>query len=333
MRDARVVVVTGASSGVGRATVRAFASRGASVALLARGSDGLAGAAADAERAGGQALVRETDVSDANAVDEAAAAVEEALGPIDVWVNDAMVSVFSRFSDMSAEEFSRVTDVTYGGVVNGTRAALRHMLPRDRGSIIQVGSALAYRGTPLQSAYCGAKHAIQGFTESVRCELMHQRSNVRLTMVQLPALDTPHFDVALTHLPRRPRPIAPIYDPDIAAEAIAWASNHNRREVWVGGSTVATLVVNAIAPSLLDRYLARTGFDSQQTQEPVDLNSPSNLFVPVRGDRGAHGRFGDVSHRRSLQASLTMHRRVVLASALLAGAVATSRVARRWRAA
>jgi short-subunit dehydrogenase len=311
-----VVAITGASSGVGRAAARAFAGRGASVALLARGEDGLRGAARDVERAGGRALIHCVDVSNADAVEEAAQRVEETLGPIDVWVNDAMVSVFSPFLEMTAEEFARVTAVTYLGVVNGTRAALARMRARNRGTIVQVGSALAYRGTPLQSAYCGAKHAIQGFTESVRCELLHERSRVWLTMVQLPALDTPQFDVATDRLPRRPRPIAPIYDPDVAARAIVWTSRHRRREVRVGGSTVATLVANAVVPGLLDRYLAKTGFDAQQADEPSDPAEPSNLWAPVPGDRGAHGRFGDESHSRSFQIWATEHRGAVLGTTI-----------------
>ena len=318
--DQLVVAITGASSGVGRATARAFASDGASVALLARGADGLSGAAEDVTRAGGRPLTHCLDVSDARAVDEAARRVEDTLGPIDVWVNDAMVSVFSRFWDMTADEFARVTEVTYIGVVNGTRAALRHMLPRGRGSIVQVGSTLAYRGIPLQSAYSGAKHAIQGFTESVRCELLHDRSGVRITMVQLPGLDTPHFDVATTRLPKRPRPVPPVYEPEIAADAIVWASRHDRRELCVGGTTVATLIANAVAPGLLDRYLARTGFGSQQSREPADPAAPTNLFAPVPGDRGVRGRFGGEAHPRSLQAWATKHRAAFIGAAAAAGA-------------
>jgi NAD(P)-dependent dehydrogenase (short-subunit alcohol dehydrogenase family) len=326
----QIVVVTGASSGVGRATARAFASRGASVALLARGEEGLAAASREVEELGGRASIHRVDVSDAEAVDAAAGLVEETLGPIDVWINDAMVSVFSRFWDMTAEEFSRVTNVTYLGVVNGTRAALRHMIPRNRGVIVEVGSSLAYRGTPLQSAYCGAKHAIQGFTESVRCELMHEGASVELTMVQLPALDTPHFDVALTRLPRRPRPIAPIYDPDLAARAIVWASEHDQREVWVGGSTPATLLANAVAPGLLDRYLARTGFDAQQTEDPSDPAAPTNLYVALPGDRGSHGRFSDRSHRRGVRLSATTSRSVLAAALMaLAGVIALRRLFHR----
>src|SRR4051812_48076501 len=264
MRDELVVAITGASSGVGRAAARAFAEHGASVALMARGEDGLSGAAEDVERAGGRALMHSVDVTDAEAVEEAARRAEAALGPIDVWVNDAMVSMFSRFLDMSSEEFERVTDVTYLGVVNGTRAALRRMGARNQGTIVQVGSALAYRGTPLQSAYCGAKHAIQGFTESVRCELLHDRSRVWLTMVQLPALDTPQFGWVKSRLPRQPQPVPPIYQPEVAADAVVWAAHHYRREWYVGGSTALTVALNGIAPGFGDWYLARQGYDAQQ---------------------------------------------------------------------
>ena len=297
----RVVVITGASSGVGRASARAFAAEGASVALLARGRDGLEAAAADVECFGGRALTHPVDVSDAGAVNAAAQRIEAELGPVDVWVNNAMVSVFSRFTDITDEEFSRVTAVTYLGVVNGTRAALRHMIPRDQGSIVQVGSALAYRGIPLQSAYCGAKHAVQGFTESVRCELMNDGRHIQLTMVQLPALNTPQFDVSASHLPHRPQPVPPIYDVELAADAVLWASRQRRREVWVGGTTAGTIVANDLAPALLDRYLARTAVDAQQTREPTDPSAPSNLWEAVPGDSGARGRFGDRSNGRSIQ--------------------------------
>ena len=286
------------------------------------GPDGLEAAADEVERAGGRALVHPVDVSDATAVDGAAKRVERELGSIDVWINDAMVSVFSRFTDISDEEFVRVTAVTYLGVVNGTRAALRHMLPRDRGAVVQVGSALAYRGIPLQSAYCGAKHAIQGFTESVRCELMNEGSRVHLTMVQLPALNTPQFDVSASHLPCRPQPVPPIYDVEVAANAIVWASRHRRREVWVGGSTAATLIANDLAGGLLDRYLARTAVDAQLSREPADPVAPSNLWQPLPGDRGARGRFGDRSHRMSYQWWMNTHRGSVAAIPLAPGLLA-----------
>ncbi|MDQ3897842.1 MAG: SDR family oxidoreductase, partial [Actinomycetota bacterium] len=270
MSAAAVAVVTGASAGVGRAAARAFAEGGYDVGLVARGRAGLEAAAKEVEAAGRRALVLPTDVADADAVDDAAAAVEDGLGPVDVWVNDAFTSVFAPFEAIEPAEFRRVTEVTYLGFAYATRAALRRMKPRNRGVIVQVGSALAYRGIPLQSAYCGAKHAIQGFTESVRTELLHDRSGVRITMVQLPALNTPQFSWVLSRLPRRPLPVPPIYQPVVAARAILWAARHpRRREWWVGGSTAATLLANAVAPGLLDRYLGRTGYRSQQTTEPA----------------------------------------------------------------
>jgi NAD(P)-dependent dehydrogenase (short-subunit alcohol dehydrogenase family) len=303
----RVVVVTGASSGVGRATARAFADAGADLALLARGTDGLEMAAKEVESSGRRAAAFPTDVADPDQLEDSASEIERTLGPIDVWVNDAMVSVFSPFVEMSSDEFRRVTEVTYLGTVHGTYAALRRMVARDRGVIVQVGSALAYRGIPFQSAYCGAKHAVQGFTESVRCELLHDRSRVRITMVQLPALNTPHFNVALSRLPREPQPVAPIYEPEVAAQAVVWASEHPRRELWVGGSTAATLIANSVVPGLLDRYLGRTGYRSQQSNEPIGPGRPSNLWEPLPGDRGAHGRFGAHSRARSIQFWLASH--------------------------
>src|SRR5438105_9176547 len=310
MARRKIVVVTGASSGVGRAAVRAFAGAGYDVALLARGNEGLEAAAKEVEQAGGRAVAIPTDVADAEQVDAAAELVERELGPIDVWVNDAMTSVFSPFKEMTAEEFRRVTEVTYLGQVYGTMAALRRMLPRDRGAIVLVGSALAYRGIPLQSAYCGAKHATQGFLDSVRAELFHDKSNVKVTMVQLPALNTPQFDVVKTRLPNRAQPVPPIYQPEVAARAIAWAAEHpGRREYWVGATTAATIVANTFVPGLLDRYLGRTGYTSQQTDEPEDPERPFNLWEPVPGDHGAHGRFDGQSHGRSVQFWLSARRR------------------------
>ncbi|WP_431963780.1 SDR family oxidoreductase [Actinacidiphila sp. bgisy160] len=328
-RHTRTVVVTGASGGVGRAAARAFAARGDRVALLARGRTGLAAAADDVVRAGGAALTVPVDVSDADAVEAAAAHVEEAFGPIDVWVNNAFTGVFAPFTEISADEFRRVTEVTYLGYVHGTRAALRRMLPRDRGAIVQVGSTLAYRGIPLQSAYCGAKHAIQGWNESLRCELLHSGSRVRTTMVQLPALDTPQFDWVLSRLPHRAQPVPPIYQPEVAARAIVHAADHpGRREYWVGASSAATLLANAVAPGLLDRYLARTGFRSQQTAEDADPAAPVNLWSPADGsdghDFGAHGRFGPQAHSRSAQSWASRHHAAVGAAAVAAAATAVA---------
>ncbi|HZR21994.1 MAG TPA: SDR family oxidoreductase [Vicinamibacterales bacterium] len=297
----RIVVVTGASAGVGRATVRAFAREGADVGLIARGVEGLDGARREVEACGGRAIVLPTDVADAEQVDAAAERVERELGPIDVWVNNAMVSVFSPVKELEPDEVKRVTEVTYLGVVYGTLAALKRMLPRDRGAIVQVGSALAYRGIPLQAAYCGAKHAIQGFTESLRCELLHDDSRVHVSMVQLPAMNTPQFDWVKSRLPREPQPVPPIYEPEIAADAIVWASSHRRREISVGAPTVIAIWGNKIASPLADRYLARTGYDSQQTDSPADPNRPNNLWHPLPGDHGAHGRFASRSTNSSPQ--------------------------------
>lgn len=290
---ARTIVVTGASAGVGRAAVRAFAREGARIGLIARGSDGLEAAKREVEQLGGAALVLPADVADADAIENAAAEIERQFGPIDIWVNNAMTSVFSPVKEMTAAEYKRVTEVTYLGYVNGTLAALKRMLPRDRGVIIQVGSALAYRGIPLQSAYCAAKHAIQGFCDSLRCELIHDQSCVQLCMVQMPALNTPQFGWVKSRLPRKAQPVPPIYQPEVAAEAIAYASHHPRREFCIGLPTVAAIVGDKIAPGLLDHYLASTGYDGQQTSEPENSNRPNNLFAPVAGDHGAHGRFGD----------------------------------------
>ena len=306
--ESNVVVVTGASAGVGRATVQAFAREGAKIGLLGRAREGLEAAHHDVEAAGGKALVLPTDVAFPDQVEAAAATVERELGPIGIWVNNAMVSVFSPVKQTSAEEFKRVTEVTYLGVVYGTLAALRRMLSRDRGVIVQVGSALAYRGIPLQAAYCGSKHAIQGFTDSLRTELLHDGSNVRVIMVQLPALNTPQFDWVKSRLPRKPQPVPPIFQPEVAAEAILWAARHDRREVYVGMSTVGAIVGDKIAPGLLDHYLANKGYETQQTDEPDDPNRPHNLWDPVRGKHGVHGRFDDRASDHSLQLWVTTHR-------------------------
>jgi NAD(P)-dependent dehydrogenase (short-subunit alcohol dehydrogenase family) len=316
----RVAIVTGASAGVGRATARALARRGWSLGLLARGEDGLKAAVEEAEALGVGALALPVDVADADAVGQAASTVERDLGPIDAWVNDAMTSVFGPFMDIPLQDFRRVTEVDYLGYVNGTRAALERMLPRNRGVIVQVGSALAYRGIPFQSAYCGAKHAIQGFTDSVRSELHHLRSDVRICEVHLPALNTPQFRWVKSFLPNEARPVPPIYQPEIAAESIAWVLEHPRREMWVGFPTVATIVANAIAPGLLDRYLGRTGPRSQQTREPLDRDRPFNLYEPVPGDHGAHGVFDSEAKSRSPQAWASRHRRALTAVVTLAAA-------------
>src|SRR4051794_7876025 len=330
----RVVVVTGASGGIGRASARAFAARGDSVALLARGSSGLEAAASDVRARGAIALPISVDMSDSAAVEAVATRVEGELGPIDVWVNVAFTSVFARFVDIEPEEFERVTRVTYLGYVNGTRAALRQMVPRDRGAIVQVGSTLAYRGIPLQSAYCGAKHAIQGFNESLRTELMHDRSKVRVTMVQMPAVNTPQFQWVLSRLPRQAQPVPPIYEPEVAAHAVVYAADHpGRREYWVGESTAATLVANAVAPGLLDRYLARTGFQAQQTPDPKPEDQPVNLWQPADDERdyGARGLFGDRAHQRSPQVWASQHHGTLAAASglLVAAAVLLRRAGSR----
>ncbi|MFD5650467.1 SDR family oxidoreductase [Streptomyces sp. NPDC127039] len=326
---AEVVVVTGATGGVGRATARAFGARGAAVALLARGEHALRRAAEEVEEAGGRALPLVVDVADAEAVDAAATRIEEEFGPIDVWVNAAFSTVFAPVAEIRPEELRRATEVTYFGFVHGTQAALRRMTPRDRGTIVQVGSALAERSVPLQAVYCGAKHAIQGFTESLRCELLHDRSGVRVTMVQMPGLNTPQFSWVLTRLPRHPRPVAPVYQPEVAARAVLYAADHpGRRMYWVGGSTVATLLGQKLAPGLLDRYLARTGYDGQQTDRPVDPSRPANLWKPpddtAPDDYGAHGIFDDEAHSRSVQFWISRNRRPLALATAVTGAAAAA---------
>ena len=321
------MVVTGASAGVGRAVVRAFAAEGADVGLLARGVDGLEAARREVESLSRRAIVVPVDVADSAAVEAAAERIEQELGPIDVWVNNAMVSVFSPVNELQPDEVKRVTEVTYLGVVYGTLAALKRMLPRNEGAIVQVGSALAYRGIPLQAAYCGAKHAIQGFTESLRCELLHDRSRVRVAMVQLPAMNTPQFDWVKSRLPREPQPVPPIYEPEVAADAIVWAARHRRREISVGASTTVAIWGNKVASPLADRYLARTGFDSQQTSEPVNPNRVDNLWRPVPGDHGAHGRFAARSWNSSEQTWLN-ERLPAFAGALALGIAFLG--VRRW---
>jgi short-subunit dehydrogenase len=325
-----VVVVTGASAGVGRATVREFAraTRGVRVALLARGAERLEETRREVERLGGRALVLPTDVADPDAVERAAQAAEQELGPIGVWVNGAMTSVFSRAVDMSADEYRRVTEVNYLGYVHGTLAALRRMRPRDRGTIVQVSSAVAFRGLPLQSAYSGSKSAIIGFSEALRSELLHDRSRVHLTMVHMPALNTPQFEWSRSRMPRRAQPVPPIFQPEVAARAIVWAAHHRRRSLQVGMSTVKAIAGNKIAPAWLDRYLARKGFEAQQTDEPAAAGRPDNLFAPVPGDFGAHGRFDDRAHARSPELWLATHARALLLAAAAAGALGAARALR-----
>lgn len=308
-RKPEVVVVTGASAGVGRAVVREFARRRARLGLIARGREGLEAARREVEAAGGRALVLPLDVADADAVERAAATVEAELGPIDVWINNAMVSVFSPVLKMTAAEYRRVTEVTYLGYVHGTLAALRRMSGRDCGTIVQVGSALCYRGIPLQSAYCGAKHAVQGFTESLRCELIHDGSNVQVTMVHLPAVNTPQFDWSRSRMPRRAQPVPPIYQPEVAARAIYHAAHHDRREWNLGLVTDLVLLGNAALPGLGDTYLAATGYESQMTLEPERPGRPDNLEDPLPGDHGAHGRFDERANRYSTQWWLSKNRR------------------------
>jgi NAD(P)-dependent dehydrogenase (short-subunit alcohol dehydrogenase family) len=317
----RVVVVTGASAGVGRATARAFGRRGARVALLARGGPGLEEAAREIEGDGGGPLAISTDVADSEQVEAAAGRIEAELGAIDVWVNDAMATIFARVWDIGAEEFLRATQVTYLGGVHGTLAALKRMRPRDRGTIVNVGSALAYRAIPLQAPYCGAKHALRGFTDSVRCELMNEGSHVRVTMVQLPGLNTPQFTwVRVRGLPKTPKPVPPIYQPEIAADAIVWAAGHRRREVWVGGSTVGAILGNKLAPKVADWYLARTNVKGQQTDEPITPGRSDYLFEPVNEDRGAHGPFDSEAKTTSWQWRASKHRRATLIAGALAAA-------------
>ena len=318
MHRHRIAVVTGGTAGVGRATARAFARDGLHVAVIARGEDRLAVTKAELEALGVKCTAISADVADAAAVEAAADRIENELGPIDVWVNNAMATVFAPLRDVTPEEFRRATEVTYLGSVWGTMSALRRMRARDHGVIVQVGSALAYRGIPLQAPYCGAKHALQGFLESLRCELLHDQSNVRLTMVQLPALNTPQFTWARGKLPKTPQPVPPIFQPEVAADAIVWAAHHPQREVMVGGPTVKAIVGNAIAPSFADHYLARNGFSAQQTDEPAN-GRPDNLFAPVEGAQAAHGPFDAQSKSRSWQLLLRTH--PVAASALAATAL------------
>jgi len=321
MAKREVVVITGASAGVGRATVREFARRGAWIGLIARGKDGLQGARREVEAAGGRALVLPVDVAEAEEVEAAAEQVEKKLGPIDIWVNNAMASVFSPIRKMTAAEFKRVTEVTYLGYVYGTLAALKRMLPRDRGTIVHVGSALAYRSIPLQAAYCAAKHAILGFHASLRTELLHDRSHVHTTMVQMPALNTPQFGWVKSRLPRKAQPVPPIYQPEVAAQAIYYAAHHpKRREYYAAWSVVEAIVGNKLMPSFADHYLARTGYSAQQHDGPEDPNRPNNLWKPVGGDHGAHGAFDNRARPSSLELWLEMHPELLALAGLGAAA-------------
>lgn len=301
-----VAVITGGTAGVGRACVRHFAEHGYDVAVLARGEEGLAGAVADAEALGRRALGIPADVADPDQLEAAGDRVEEELGPVDVWVNNAMATVFGFFQDLTPREYARVVDVTFLGQVNGTRTALRLMRPRDAGAIIEVGSALAYRGIPLQSAYCASKHAVQGFVDSVRTELMHENSGVHVGMVQLPALNTPQFDIQRNKLPHKPQPVPPIFQPELAARAILAAAEQRRREVWVGWPTARTVLGNRLLPGVLDRLLGLVGVQSQQRDEPAAPEAPDALFDPLPRDLGSHGSFGDKAQRHSWHVALVL---------------------------
>ncbi|MGW7379202.1 SDR family oxidoreductase [Streptomyces sp. NPDC054794] len=326
------IVVTGASAGIGRATARLFARRGANITLVARGREGLDAAADEVEELGGRPLVQVADTADPQQLEDLADMAEQTFGPIDVWVNCAFTSVFAPFDEIPPEEYKRVTEVTYLGFVNGTRTALRRMLPRDHGTIVQVGSALGERAIPLQSAYCGAKHAVNGFTSSLRVELLHRHSGVHITIAQMPAVNTPQFSWVRSRLPRHPQPVPPIYQPEVAARGVLHAADHpKRKQYYIGAPTLATIWANRLAPALLDRYLARTGFDAQQTDSPAP-QGPDNLFSPADApsgrDYGAHGEFDDASHTHSWQAALARHP-TMTAAAVGAGLVAAAAGARR----
>jgi NAD(P)-dependent dehydrogenase (short-subunit alcohol dehydrogenase family) len=311
----KVVVITGATGGVGRATAWAFAKQGAKIALLARGVEQLEATKKEVEEYGGTALPIPTDVADAQAVENAAERIERELGPIDVWVNNAMNSVFAPIKEIHPDEFKRVTEVTYLGQVYGAKAALKRMIPRNEGSIVFVGSALAYRGIPLQSAYCGSKHAIEGFFDSLRTELMHDKSNIKTCMVQLPAMNTTQFGWVLSRLPNKPRPMGKVYEPEVAADAILFAAAHNRRNIWVGYPTYKAIIGNKIAPWYADYVLAKTGFDGQQTNQPVSKYRENNVWEPVHEDRGAYGNFANIATNKSYTLWASIHRNFVRAAA------------------
>jgi short-subunit dehydrogenase len=321
--EGKVVAITGASAGIGRATAREVARRGADVGLIARGEDRLHAAAQEVRQAGRRACVAPADVADAEQVEAAAGRIEAELGPIDVWINVAMTAVLAEVMDTTPEEFKRVTEVTYLGSVHGAQAALRRMLPRDQGTIVQVGSALSRRGIPLQATYCASKHAVKGFLDSLRAELIHHKSHVKVALVQLPGLNTPQFNWVRTRLHKHPQPVPPIYQPEVAARAIAHAAEHPKREIWVGFPTVYTILGEKFASGLMDVYLGRTNEQAQQTPDPIDpATRTDNLFRPPPGDPGAHGIFDDEAKARSPQTWLTTHKRAVLAGAAAAGAAA-----------
>lgn len=326
------VVITGASAGVGRATARAFAREGAWLGLIARDSDRLRFTKTEVEQLGGRAIIIPADVANSAEIETAASRIESEFGPIDIWINNAMSTVFAPFDQVTPDEFKRATEVTYLGCVYGTMAALKRMKKRDRGVIIQVGSALAYRSIPLQSAYCGAKHGIAGFTDSLRSELLHDKSNVRLTMVNLPAMNTPQFEWSRSRMPCHPQPVPPIFQPEVGANAIVWAASHSRREVNVGLPTVAALLAQKIAPGIADRYLAATGYGSQQMDERIDSPRTGNLFSPVAGNFAAHGRFDAEAHNISIQFWLKKHfRKMALGAGAILAVASLGSLARKLR--
>jgi len=329
MAKGEVVVITGASGGIGRATAQRFAKEGARIALLARGRAGLQATAEEVEQLGGDALVLPVDVAHAASVEAAAASVEDAFGEIDIWINDAMVTLYAKFLDIDPDEYERATQVTYHGMVWGTQAALRRMVPRDHGTIVQVCSAMSYRGIPLQAPYCGAKHACKGFTESVITELLHEKSNVHVAMVQLPGVNTTQFTWGRTKLPKQTQPVPPMYQPEVAAGTIHHAAHSRRRQIYVGLPTVMNILGERLAPWLLDRYLAKSGWSSQMIDQELDPEGHDNLFEPVDEDRGAHGPFDDKAHSVSPQLILSKHRVPALAgAAALAAGAAAARMAR-----